>query len=558
MKSAGENLVARAEETDKLFNFRPVFFAAAFLCLGISFAYLRFFKGVSAWWGMLLLPFAVPPFCFCSSRRQLKRTAISVGTLALSVVIGYGLLIAQLRDFSDTRNYDGEMPVVGRVVEKTDYGEYTGLTLTDLCIDGKEEKGRLKAYLPTAVCQGVALSDELIVTGSVRTNAEFFDEYGFRAEDIGDSVRFGMNAELCAVSGSSFDIFASVYTRIENTLYKNMHESSASVTLALLTGNTDGIESDLLDNMRMGGIAHIFAVSGLHIGALYAFCLMAFRKKPLHNLPKPLRFALLATILVFYSGVCGFTPSVLRATTLCLLAYAVKLTGLHIDFLEMLGVAAIGLLLFSPVALFEVGFQLTFLSCLGIAILKRPVQSVIDGGVGYVGKIFPKQRTEEQCAILAQGDSLPLGVGDKVYQWCSSVLSVSIAAQIASAPVLMCAFGFLSGWALLLNFLFVPIIGCLFSALLLCVATACVVPVTAGGVLYLPELLCSLLMLVFELADFSSFALTGIKLTGGGILCYYAGWLFLSDKWNISKKSRVVYAVLCFAVFVSAVGIANA
>ena len=229
-----------------------------------------------------------------------------------------------------------------------------------------------------------------------------------------------------------------------------------------------------------------------------------------------------------------------------------------IDFLEIVGGAEVFLLLRSPTALFEVGFQLTFLACLGIALLKRPVKGLIDGGAGWIRKVFPKKLTEEQRVALAQGDSLPPTLGEKVFQSISSVLSASIAAQIATAPVLMYAFGFLSGWSLLLNFFFVPVIGCVFSALLLCVVLACLLPATvASALLYLPQLLWTVALLVFELMDFSKFALTGIRLTGWSMFCYYAGCTFLSDKWNVPKGVRRVYASLCFLIFTATVWIAN-
>ena len=50
---------------DKLFNFRPACFAAAFLCLGLALSYHVKLNGVSAWWSLLLLPILGTPFFFC-------------------------------------------------------------------------------------------------------------------------------------------------------------------------------------------------------------------------------------------------------------------------------------------------------------------------------------------------------------------------------------------------------------------------------------------------------------------------------------------------------------
>ena len=112
----------------------------------------------------------------------------------------------------------------------------------------------------------------------METNTEAFDDYGFRAEEVSGRVRFQIDVSSLTVTGKSKNPFLAVRSRLVETLYAGMDEESAAVTCALLTGDTSGIESGLLENVRRGGIAHIFAVSGLHIGALYAFCLFLFRK----------------------------------------------------------------------------------------------------------------------------------------------------------------------------------------------------------------------------------------------------------------------------------------
>ena len=55
---------------DKLFNFRPAFFAAVALILGGIFGYYKILYGLSAWCLLLLLPIVVVPFFFCRERKE--------------------------------------------------------------------------------------------------------------------------------------------------------------------------------------------------------------------------------------------------------------------------------------------------------------------------------------------------------------------------------------------------------------------------------------------------------------------------------------------------------
>ncbi len=532
----------REKVADRLFNFRPLFFSAASLALGIVFAYLRIFKDVSAWWSMALLPFAAASFCFCKSGKRFLITVVAVLWLVACFCFGFAVFKNRVLDFTDVPQYNQQAEVIGEVKEKT-LNDYTlMIILKDVRIDGERQDGKLVAHLPTAYAEQLGLADVVRIKGLLKTDVSYFGEYGFRANEISENVRFSLtNEQGVERVGHKFDLITAMRSRMERVVYAGMDETPAAVTVAVLTGNTSGIDNDLLENVRKGGIAHIFAVSGLHVGALYAFCLFLIKKKPLRSLPKAVHFIILASILVFYAGICGFTASVVRALVLCLVSYAVKAIGIKNDLLETLGLAAILILLFNPIELFCVGFQLSFLACFGIAFLAKPLGHVCDKWYDGVIFFFAGKNREKILERRQQREDMPATIGEKLRKSTFALLSVSFAAQIATAPVLLQSFGYVSCWALLLNLLFVPLISASFSLLLLFVVIACMLPVSvASVVLYLPSMLWSAVLLVFEVCDFSSFTIRGFSITAGGMICYYLACTFFSDKWNVAPLFRRV------------------
>ena len=535
---------------DKLFNFRPILFTAIALIFGIVFYYFRRFHGVSMGWLFLLIPMVGTPFFFCHVKRDFIKTAVAWAVLLLFFFIGYGAFSSQVQAFSKPQVESGKSYVVGRVVEKNGNEYATRLLLDNVFVDGEEVDGKLNAYLPASFYENAKLGDEILLFGDLRVDTNLFSDYGLRANKIGDDIRFSLSAEEYTLTGKDFDLCLTVRERIHQVVHAGMDEDSAAVMMAVLTGDTSGMDDGLLDNMRRGGIAHIFAVSGLHVGALYAFCLLLLQKTVLIRLPKICKFGLLAALLLFYGGVCGFSASIIRATVLCLVAYAVKLFASSLDFLEILGFAAIVVLLLSPVALFEVGFQLSFLACLGIALLQRRLGQVcVEIGKAY-RKRFPRKLTPAQEKMVADGDTLPLSVGERFARSCANVVTTSLASQIATLPILLNAFGYISGWSLLLNVVFVPLVSAVFAVLLLLVAVACVLPIGwSVYVLYLPNVAWSLILLLFETVDFSTFALVGWQMSPQAQLAYYGGCLFTTDKWNLTKKWAWSCAGGCFAVF---------
>lgn len=521
---------------DKLFNFRPVFFAAVFLCLGIIFGYYTTLKGVSALWCLCLLPVGATPFLFCKKHRAVQALC-AVLAMLLCFLLGVCGFVAQTDRFQACTRYDGTYDVVGKITDITEQGNAFAVELSELSIAGKSEKGKLVAYLSPSFAENLQLADKIVFRGYVQTQAWLESEYGFRASEISGDVRFrAVSVESLEKAGESHDLFLRIRARMREVLFANMDETTASVTMAVLTGDRSGMPYELLTNIRAGGIAHIFAVSGLHVGALYAFCILLIRKTVCKRAPKSLRLLFVLTVLAVYAGVCGFSASVLRAGVMCLLIFGGELIGISTDPLERVGAAAFAILAVSPVQLFLVGFQLSFLACLGIVLFCRPIEN----GLHALLRVAKTQEDEADR---------PLTIAERVRNAAISFVAVSLAAQTATSPVLLRVFGYLSGWSLLLNCILVPLISSVFSVLLLFVLLACVFPWAAGVLLYLPVVFWSFLQLTFEAVDFSTFALCDITLSIGSMLCYYASFLFLTDKWNIPKIAKACLSLVCFLAF---------
>ena len=130
-----------------------------------------------------------------------------------------------------------------------------------------------------------------------------------------------------------------------------MDDSTAAITCAMLTGNSGFMDEDVLQNFRYGGVAHIFAVSGLHIGIVYLLLSKLFKKLRLNFL---LRFLLITAGLIFYAGVCSFSPSSVRALVMCVVMMALKFKGAQYDRLNSVSIASLAVLVINPVYLFSV------------------------------------------------------------------------------------------------------------------------------------------------------------------------------------------------------------
>lgn len=144
---------------------------------------------------------------------------------------------------------------------------------------------------------------------------------------------------------------------------------------ALLLGNRDGLSADTVDLFRQTGASHLLALSGLHLSILFGvvyYCL-------LRVLISPLRYVLgiVGLLLLWgYVFVTGFPVSLCRASLMMSLLMISQMRMVGNDTFHTLAFSAILLLLFAPSMLYDVGFQLSFMSVAGLAYFYRPLVEI--------------------------------------------------------------------------------------------------------------------------------------------------------------------------------------
>lgn len=115
---------------------------------------------------------------------------------------------------------------------------------------------------------------------------------------------------------------ASLRARLERTLPPH----AAAVARALLLGDGPAVEGPERDALRGSGLAHLLAVSGLHVALLAAFVYLAFERLLRGRVLDPPRAAALATIPVVlgFALVAGGAPSVWRAASMAVIVAGLR------------------------------------------------------------------------------------------------------------------------------------------------------------------------------------------------------------------------------------------
>ncbi len=236
--------------------------------------------------------------------------------------------------------------------------------------------------------------------------------------------------------------------QISRFIYKKYKGSSAAILTALSTGNSGNLTYDTRRIFAQAGTSHILAISGTHIGliALFLYYIIKLILSPfilLHPFSlKKVSSIILIPILISISFYFGNTESVVRATTMIILYLFSILIERERDILSSLCLAFILITSFSLDSIKDVGFQLSFLSVLGII-------------------TFVPSFTKSEDPVNDRFSSLLLNR-------LKTLFLTSLAASIFTFPFVAYHFGIISIAGIVANILLVPFTGLISLPLIMC------------------------------------------------------------------------------------------
>lgn len=193
---------------------------------------------------------------------------------------------------------------------------------------------------------------------------------------------------------------------------------SSSLLLGIVFGIKGEFSKDFLDNLRVSGVMHVIAASGMNVTIIGSFLssifALFFRRQ----------IALIISIagIVFYAVMAGLEPSIVRASVMGILVFSSQVMGRQSMAYYFLFLAGFFMLFISPDLLYDVGFQLSFLSTLGLLSLKP---------------LFETQKVKGIAGRTVIGEDL----------------LTTICAQLATLPVILLNFGTYSLFSVLVNVL---------------------------------------------------------------------------------------------------------
>ncbi len=362
--------------------------------------------------------------------KQSRFVALLVACFALGVW-RYGLttIPSATRTITDAV-VGAEMTMEGRVVAEVEpHGRYRRVVLGDIRIPPVSVDGKLlvwlEAYPPVAYGDTLSLACKPELPEPIDGFA--YDRY-LRAQGIYAVCNGPRDVLVASSSDGIVATLLSVKRVVIARLGQIVPEPHASFLAGLVFGGSSSLSRDLKDDFSRTGTSHILAASGFNV-SLFS---MVFLGWITHTFLGRRRGAYLtAALLVAYVCVAGATAAVVRAAIMGMLVLVGFLIRRTPSILNVTLLALAAMLLWNPLLLADVGFQLSFVATAAMLAASAPIEKYC----GFVPEAFELRKS----------------------------FAGSLAAILLTLPIMLWHFGAVSLWSPVVNLLVLPLIPMLMS-----------------------------------------------------------------------------------------------
>jgi len=299
--------------------------------------------------------------------------------------------------------------IEGNVKDDIDVGPSNQIVirLDNLSLKGKTLPGVL--YV-TSSAADIKRGDKLILRGNLRNGFGNFSGVIYRANI--DKVVSPTPGDFARVVR---DWFADAVRRV-------IPEPEASLGIGYIVGQRRALPPDLAEALKLAGLTHIVVASGYNLTILVRLARRLFIK-----VSKYASVLAAVVMIVVFMAIAGMSPSMSRAGLVSILSLAVWYHGRKFHPIVLLSIAIAVTVLINPsYAWGDLGWQLSFAAFAGVMIIAPLAQHYLFG--------------DEKLGTIQQ------------------IIGETVSAQLATAPIIVMAFGQLSNVAIVSNILVLPLV----------------------------------------------------------------------------------------------------
>lgn len=291
---------------------------------------------------------------------------VALGAIVTSYYLNSSLLIGYIE-----KNIEIEGIIDEIIYDDIGTSKYV-LNVNMLFNNNETKEIREKTILRINGNKKLDLGDKIIFTGKLKeplrnTNPKL---YNYKLSLLTNRIYTTVNIKdynILNVDSSSknlkYKLRISFRDMIEELFDSHLDNSPSNLMKGIILGENSYLDEEDISRYREMGLAHILAVSGLHIGIISGFLIFLFSHL---GIKKKINIFLVLGIIWFYGFLIGFPPSVLRASIMFSFLFYAKTLAEPYDSINILFLSFFILLIGNPILIFNLGFQLSYIATFSI------------------------------------------------------------------------------------------------------------------------------------------------------------------------------------------------
>ena len=322
-----------------------------------------------------------------------------------------------------------------------------------LYIKSTEENRSVICYLSEEVSslQSLKIGYQVIIKGKVRRfeAASNDGQFDVRKYYAGMGISYSMtNCAYEVMMKKPWPVRQGLFVirkKLAHSLDALLSEEDSGVLKAMLLGDKSGMTEEIKGLYQRTGIAHIVAVSGLHI-SLWGMAICRLLKR-LH-IPLALANFISFLFVVLYGMMTGSQASAIRSVIMFSLYLLAPVVNRTYDMLTAMMLSAAVLLMFRPAYVFYSGFLLSFGAVSGISLF-MPWLTELYSPPANIDDIILKEKNNMQK------------ISDQIIRFIRVSIMTSLSVSLFSLPIQLCFFYTFSVYSVFLNLLIAPFVSAL-------------------------------------------------------------------------------------------------
>lgn len=347
----------------KIINFRPLFYC--FISYGFAIVFAgKLFSGYFAYLALFL---SIVLFGFALAWK--RKAFLEFSVCAVAIILGLGSFFVSVGKYNNSKQYNFEVTTSGTVSQVRENNSGQQIVLDNVFINNSKQNFSVYVFnFESSLAVGDRIEFSAFLNRVVPFNLGKFSSFYYN-NNIFYTATLSEETSVSHQAGN-LPLREQIKQKTLSSFMSVMPKEIAYIAYGAMFGDASGISSDIYSSFRDSGIIHILSVSGMHMVIVVAIINFLLKK---FNINRYARFSIFSAFLLFYAYLCSFNITVVRSMIMSLALIFGTSFGKRYDMLSAIGLSGLLILIVKPLSIFDIGFQLSFLSVFMIAGFAKPI-----------------------------------------------------------------------------------------------------------------------------------------------------------------------------------------